>query len=182
VYYYKGIKMIKWIGLSLITLAFVTIKCDSSEFPKINVGASGILTGYNDIGKSYKINVGYSFSKNYSAELNYYDFGEASPFDGAGGLFAEGYSLELLAIYPINSFSLYAKLGSLWWSEKGERTYWWEEGTPVEHFKSDGNEIIYGVGANYSITKNIYLKIEYQQSLINTETVNPISVGFDIQF
>ena len=177
--------MIKQISLSLLSLAFVANAYGSSEAPQVNFGASGIfLGGYNDSDdQSYKINAGYSLNQNVSVELSYFDFGEDnSRFDGSGSVFADGYSFEFLAKYPISDFSIYAKLGVLWWSEEGERVHWWEEGAAIEHLKSDGNDIIYGVGVSYSITENVSLKIEFQQSDINNTTTNPLSLGFDVQF
>ncbi|NQZ89573.1 MAG: porin [Colwellia sp.] len=177
--------MIKRISLSLLSLAFVANAYGSSVPPQVNFGASGIFIGtYNDSdAQPYKINAGYSLNQNFSVELNYFDFGEDnSRYDGSGIFFADGYSFEFLAKYPISDFSIYAKLGVLWWTEEGERVHWWEEGAAIEHLKSDGNDIIYGVGVSYSITENVSLKIEFQQSDINNTTTNPLSLGFDVQF
>ncbi len=177
--------MIKQISLSLLSLAFVANAYGSSEVLQVNFGASGIFfSGYNDSDdQPFKINAGYSLDQNFSVELNYFDFGEDySRFDGSGTVFADGYSFEFLAKYPISDFSIYAKLGVMWWSEEGERVHWWEEGAPVENLKSDGNDIIYGVGASYSLTENFSLKIEFQKSDINNRTTNPLSLGFDVKF
>jgi len=179
----KGSKMNKRVSLSLLSLVFVTNAYASNEVPKVNIGSSVILVGYNDSDDmAYKVNLGYSLSKNYSIEFNYFDFGESDRYDDLSGLSAEAYSVEFLAKYPINNFSLYVKLGSLWWKEEGNRTLWWEEVPTKEHIKNNGNDTIYGAGISYNLTKNISLKIEFQQSLINSRTENPVSLGFDIQF
>jgi opacity protein-like surface antigen len=176
--------MNKQTALALIGLSFIaTSICEAAEIPTLNIGASWMLVGYNDEDKTpYKINAGYTFNKHYAIEVNYFDFGGDEAPAETGTLLAEGYSIEFIAKYPMNDFSVYAKLGNMWWSEEGDSTLWWEESRPTIHLKNSGSDTIYGVGASYSITNNLSVKVEYLQSSINEKTANPFSLGFDLRF
>jgi len=175
--------MIKRVGIILLSTVLISNSCYSSELQNIYIGASKSIVGYNDGGgNAYKINTGYTINENFSLEVNYLSFGENSPFDGVGKLLAKGYSVDVLAKYPINDFSFYAKLGNMWWTEEGERTLWWEPQAPVKQLKNNGSDIIYGIGASYNINDNFSIKIEYLESQVNNQTANPFSIGVDYIF
>lgn len=72
--------------------------------------------------------------------------------------------------------------GNMWWQEKGDITQWGEEGSPVEQINVNGSDVMYGLGTSYSFTKYVSIKLEYQQSLINGRTANPLALGLDVKF
>lgn len=171
------------INLLLVSSIFLTNICIAEESPKFNVGASGMIVGYNDDdGAPYKINAGYSFTENLALEANYLNFGDSNRFDGTGDISATAYSIELLAKFPIGDFTAYAKFGNTWWSEEGSvNAYPWD-GTNIQNIDESGNDFIYGLGMSYAIFSNFSVKLEYQESEINNHTANPFSIGFDFAF
>lgn len=153
------------------------------ENPQFNIGASAMVVGYDDSDKtSYKLNAGYSFNENFSLEANYLNFGTNDSFDGRGDASGKGYSVELLAKYPLGNFAVYAKLGNMWWSEKGEIQASQFHGIEQQKIDESGNDIIYGIGMNYAVFENFSIKLEYQESEINNQAANPFSIGFDFNF
>jgi opacity protein-like surface antigen len=175
--------MNKWIGLILISFVFIHNDCKSKEVPKVYFGASILVANYDDAGIStHKIGAGYNFNTNFSIEINSFKFGAKDLFFASEEFAGDGYSIEILAKYPLDDFSLYGKLGTLWWSEEGMKN----DSPMVEnnliHIKETGTDLIYGLGFSYSITENFSLKIEYLKSKINEHTVIPFSIGFDIIF
>jgi opacity protein-like surface antigen len=175
--------MNKWIGLILISFVFISNDCKSEEVPKVYFGASILATSYNDEGSSaYKMGAGYNFNKNFSIEVNSLKFGGKDLFFASQEFAGDGYSVEMLAKYPLGDFSLYGKLGTLWWSEEGMKNDSPMEENNLIHIKNTGTDLVYGLGFSYSITENFSLKIEYLNSKINEHTVTPFSIGFDILF
>jgi len=175
--------MNKWIGLILISFVFIHKNCKSEEVPKVYFGASILAANYNDTDSAaYKIGAGYNFNKNYSIEVNSLKFGEKDLFFASEEFTGDGYSIEILAKYPLGDFSLYGKLGALSWSEEGMKNESPMEENNLIHLKDTGTDLIYGLGFSYSITENFSLKVEYLKSEINEHTINPFSIGFDILF
>lgn len=161
----------------------ISSSVNAGEYKTLYVGVSKSVVGYDDAkSNTYKINTGYIINKNFSFELNYLNLGESSPFDGSGSLKANGYSVEMLTKYPVNDFTLYAKLGNMWWSEKGERTRWWEDTAPIMQIENTGSDFIYGVGISYNITQSFSVKVEYLKSQVNNQAANPLSLGLDFAF
>jgi len=176
--------MIKRATLALMSLFLIPNNCEATEMPTINIGASWMIVGYNDGNGNtpHKINAGYSFNEYFGVEVNYLDFGGRDRFDGAGHLLTKGYSFDFLAKYPLGDFSIYAKLGNLWWKEEGHHVQWWEDGAPREYMKNNGNSTTYGIGASYSITHNFSIKIENIRNSIDDEGASYFSMGFDLLF
>ncbi|MDP2635731.1 MULTISPECIES: outer membrane beta-barrel protein [unclassified Pseudoalteromonas] len=175
--------MIVRTGIVLMSALLISCNVNATDNKTIYVGASKSIVGYDDANSNtYKVNSGYIINRNFSFELNYLNLGESSPFDGSGTLQADAFSAEVLAKYPVNDFSIYAKLGNMWWTEKGERTHWWKEAAPTVQIKNTGSDLIYGVGMSYNITQSFSIKVEYLESKVNSQAANPLSLGLDFAF
>lgn len=170
---------IKTISSTFLLLAVFNSPLFAKETDNYYLGAALTSVGYNDSNDStFKVNAGYSLNNYFSVEANYFDFGTYDRFDGSGELDATGYSLEAIAKYPLGDFAVYAKLGNLWWSEEGSISLT----TPPIEIDDSGSDLIYGVGASYDISDNVTIKIEYQESEVNTRIANPLSIGLDFKF
>lgn len=111
----------------------------------------------NDAGKIY---IGAQFNQFIAIEGSYIDFGEY------GGNVAkadvDGNTLALKLSLPLgNHASLYGVGGQLWW----------DADVSVLNAKgdTDGEELFYGVGAAFALTKNLDLRLEYTRFNIEFE-------------
>ena len=175
--------MTKWIILLLAPLTLLTCNLPSAQADELYFGASAATVGYNDGDNlPYKINAGYAFNRHFSLEVNYLDLGEKDYYDNSGDLSGTGYSAELVAQYPVGDFSVYAKLGNMWWQEKGKVDAHFGDNVSPALVNANGSDIIYGLGVDYRVFEHVQIKVEYQESKINDRTANPLSVGFNIRF
>ena len=170
-------------NLLLVLLIVASSNSQSKEISNIYLGASVALSGYNDDeGSPSKFNVGYNFSENFSVEYNHINLGTSDPFDGSGSLSAKSNTIEILAKYPVNDFSFYAKSGISRWAEQGVMNQWWKESAPNVKIKEKGTDLFLGIGVSYNIIKNLSVKIEYLKLKVNDKSGNPLSFGLDIHF
>ena len=162
-------------------LVLFSVNAQSNDF---QFGASTILSDYDaEYEGSYKINVAYLFDDNFSVEASYIKLGTNSDGDGNEEFDAKGIAIMGIYKYPINDFALYAKLGALKWKEEGFYNIWWETELPKRKVpaKDNGTDAIYGVGISYSLTNNIAVKFEIDETDFNAGTLL-IGLGFDISF
>ena len=105
-----------------------------------------------------EIFVGAQFSPLLGLEAGYLDFGK---FAGAlGSSDIDGYDLALVARLPLtDSFSVYAKGGQLFW----------DADIRVAGFKdsADGDDPFVGIGADFSVTDNLVVALEYDRYRID---------------
>jgi len=110
----------------------------------------------------WKIFGGYQLNKNFGFELGYVQLGEATAsFAGFGSASIEAKGFELLGVgtLPINQqFSVFGKLGFFRWDVD------FKDGTGLVGNASDsGTDLTYGFGVQYSFTKNVALRAEWQR-------------------
>jgi OOP family OmpA-OmpF porin len=124
-------------------------------------GYVGLDVGQTDVGPTddtgFKIFGGYQFHRNVAAELGY-----GLLFD-KGGL--ELTSLEAVAVgmFPLaNQFSIIGKLGlaMLDASPGGDET-----------------ELTYGIGAQYDVTRNLGVRLQWQRYSTDPDDIDFISLG-----
>jgi len=113
---------------------------------------------------SWKIFGGYQLNKNFGFELGYVQLGEATAsFAGFGSATIETKGFELLGVGTIpitQQFSLYGKWGFFRWDVD------FNDGTGLVGNASDsGTDLTYGFGVQYSFTKNLALRGEWQRYL-----------------
>ncbi len=64
----------------------------------------------------------------------------------------------------------YAKVGMLYWNEKrtwGDQSYEWN--SPEQ--KTSGHDLLLGVGAEYSFTKRLSVRLEYEHAQLGLGTL-----------
>ena len=118
----------------------------------------------------FKIFGGYEFNKNLAAEAAYVGSGTVK---AAGGDFkVTGLTAAAVGTYPINDqFSLLGTVGLFHWS--------------VSPGSISGNDIFFGAGATYNISKILGVRAEYDRYKLGGDadtTVTALSVGVQYRF
>ena len=126
---------------------------------------------------SFGVRSAISLNKNVSAEFSYHNYGETDDtyIDGFGDtindqLKTTAFNLGIKAVLPLeNGLSLNARLGVSFWDFEYEGT---DSSFPGQVFKADddGNDLYYGVGAQYDLNTNVYVGAEYTLSKLDVST------------
>lgn len=118
---------------------------------------------------------GYSFNEYIAAELAYTDFGSADTSFAGTSIKGNAASLAAVGSLPLGrDFSLFAKLGYA--STKVEST----GGT-----SETKDDLTYGVGAQYNVTRNVGLRLGYDSFKVGKTTTkdsNMVSLSALIKF
>jgi OmpA-OmpF porin, OOP family len=123
---------------------------------------------------SWKILGGYQFNRNFALEFGYADLGAPSAstppffFPGlgtvpAGNLKIETTVFELVAVGTLpltNQFSIYGKLGL--YRADTETSASFANGVSASESDSN-NDLTFGVGARFDFTRNLGIRLEWQQ-------------------
>lgn len=159
----------------------VRLRMDSHFYIGAGVGRSeardfcGALGGACDAkDMSWNIFAGYQFTPNFAVEVGYNDFGKAtsSGFIGGvpGAISSESTALEIvgLAAAPLtDAFSVYIKGGFFRFDTDAVGT----GGAAGLALSDKGSGATFGVGAEYSFTRNFAARLEWQRYLSVTETL-----------
>jgi OOP family OmpA-OmpF porin len=143
---------------------------------KFDTGITPITASLDDKDSGFKIFGGYDIDKNFSVEAHYVDFGEASLSGTNGQTFrrdgttsqfnsaasikskASAWGVAVIAGIPVTeSVRPFAKVGFNRVSSELTVT-----STTATSTKENSTESLYGVGVEYSLTKAIALRIEYE--------------------
>ncbi|OFE12584.1 hypothetical protein PHACT_05075 [Pseudohongiella acticola] len=137
-------------------------------------GALGLVSvddsEFDDDNNAAQLFAGWQLNPYFGIEGGYTDFGEA------GGDLAEseidGYSLAATGRLPLtDSFALIAKAGR----------FWWDSDVRVGPFSESfsGSELTYGVGAQFSITESLDLRVAYDRLDVDLgeDEIGPIAGG-----
>jgi|TARA_B110000263_G_scaffold242063_1_gene247063 opacity protein-like surface antigen len=119
------------------------------------------FSGYSDDVDGYELDLGYSFSKHFAAEVSYFDLGNLqlpSIPDAGGNIDSDGVSLQIVAKLPINKFTLYGKFGNLWWDQDVLLN---TIAGPIRQ-DTNGNDLIYGIGFGYAVTPHLTVGLEFK--------------------
>lgn len=138
------------------------------EAPNLYVGANyGV---YKDRGGDFdedddfkEFLVGLQFNSFLAVEGSYLDFGSFGGDVGKADI--DGYDLAIVGRLPVtDSFSLFAKAGQLFW----------DADVRVAGLKDsyDGDEPFFGVGADFYVTNNLAVVLEYDRYKIDLEDSN----------
>jgi OOP family OmpA-OmpF porin len=121
-----------------------------------------------DSSTSYGLRGLYHVHPNFAVELGFSDYGEInrSYIDSFGDRISESISSDAInagvrGIWPINEiFSINGRLGYAFWNYEASAT---DSSMPDMTFKLDdsGNDLYYGVGAEYKINENFRIGAEY---------------------
>ncbi|MDP5032476.1 MAG: outer membrane beta-barrel protein [Paraglaciecola sp.] len=165
--------MKKILSLSALSLAFLGLSGAAQaemDAPGIYVGAgygqysiqfedrendidfdddSAVLKGY----------IGAQFNRYISLELAYQNFDEANDIDNNAEI--DGLSLAAIASLPLTeNLSIFAKGGWFEWDADVSADI---PAVGTVTSSQDGGDIFYGAGLQYSFTKNIQARIEYER-------------------
>jgi len=147
------------------------------------------LTTVDDSGAAAGLGIGYQFNSWFSVELGYADLGERivsytttsldeAYYPNLSTVYpksANGLSFSINAFWPINNdIKVGAKLGTLRWKSDLDTV---EGSDNVQHYKGIGNDIWFGIEANYQLTTSLQLFTTYDHYGIDTQDVDFFGVG-----
>ncbi|TVP59234.1 MAG: porin [Halomonadaceae bacterium] len=122
---------------------------------------------------SWRVFAGAEFNRMFSAQVDYIDFGASD--DGDARLDVDGWTISGAAAFPINEFfAPYAKVGQLFWDsdrEFGPTTV-----------SDDGNDFFWGLGARFTVTPNVDLRLEYERFEIDNTDLDMGSASIQFRF
>jgi OmpA-OmpF porin, OOP family len=130
-------------------------------------GASALGFSCDDKDTAWRIFGGYQFHKNFALELGYADLGKAH---GSGVVLgtpisvdvkAKAWDLVAVGILPVmEQLSLHGKLGFARWDVDASAN---ATGIGSASASDNGTDLTYGVGAQYDFTKQVGMRLEWQQ-------------------
>jgi OOP family OmpA-OmpF porin len=166
----------------------------------VTAGAAGVSSTLDKKDTTWALGVGYKFNQNFAVEAAYFDMGKFSnkATGSAGvntvGVNAEwtgsGIGLSALGILPINAdFSVFAKAGVAH-TELKVKVDGTRNGVVIATAAAKSREFVptVGLGAEYSLTKNVAIRAEYDRyfNVGNNETgeadADSITVGVKFSF
>jgi len=149
-------------------------------------------TRTDDTDTGWKVFAGYRFMKYLAVEGAYTNFGEATansiitaPAAGTVNttLEADSWTVSALGILPLGDrFSLFARVGVNFWNADISATGIGGGGTASASASDDGTDWVYGVGAAYSITKNLSVRGEWERYDFDGSDVDLLSAGVSWKF
>jgi opacity protein-like surface antigen len=160
----------KKVAVALFLSVFVTMPAVAGNtYLGVTVGKNQITAEAGDtpVGSStgYGILAGYSFGENVAAEAAYYKLGDAA-FEGPGvtpELSGDLMSLSAVGLLPLGKdFSLLAKLGYA------------SSSILVLGYSGRNSDLIYGVGAQYSINEKVSVRINYDMFKVGGDVFSTI--------
>ena len=144
---------------------------------------NGLITSGSVDGKdtAFKIFGGYMFNRNFGVEGAYVDLGEVSysgSFGGApvtgGKVEINGFNVSAVGAFPVNEqFSVFGKIGLFIWDADASDT---TGGMPFSA-SADGTDVSFGVGVNYSFTRNLGVRAEWERFKTDDGDATLLSAG-----
>lgn len=162
------------------------IALSASLFISTSVFAQGSISGYVgqtdyesplDSATSYEIAAGYKFANFFTVGLSYLNLGSSSyEYEEAGipelykiDVEVDGFNLSVAGEVPLGeAFGIYAKLGY----------YTWDAGSDA----ADGNDLNYGIGANWYFTEKMNLNLGYTMYELADSDASNFSLGLGYSF
>lgn len=161
-------------GLCLATPAMAAD--DGGFYLGAGVGSFGVdVGGFGGDDVGFKVLGGWMFNPYIGAELEYIDGGTAE--DRGVEIDMSGFNASLRGAYPVGEqFSVYAKLGMLFWDAD------FDFGGGLTG-SDDGEDFSWGVGAGFDFTETLGVTVEYQGFEVeDTDTVDMISASLVWKF
>lgn len=155
-----------------------------------SLGGAGFAGSCDDRDTTWNFNAGYQFNRNAAVELGYVDFGNVTASGTAGGAAvgasssAKALELTGIAMFPVaQAISLYGKAGIFRWNADASRS-----GPALLAASDRGNDFTFGLGAQYSFTRNIAALLEWQRynnvgvASAGESDINVMRVGLRYKF
>lgn len=125
---------------------------------------------------AYKGLAGFRLNRMLAIEGQYIDFGTAE--DGDNRVSADGWTAGAVLTVPMFEYvNPYAKAGVLFWDSDSR----FPGGVPPSR-SDDGSDFTYGVGARFSMTDNLGLRLEYERFEMNDIDVDMASANIQFDF
>ena len=149
------------------------------DMPSAAEWNADLLTGYgitststvDDSDTAWKLFAGYRFNKNFALEGSYADLGNASldstvtaPAAGtaSGSWEGKAWSFAALGILPVTEqFEVFGKVGVHYWDVDFSVTATEGGADAAGSWSDSGTNWLYGLGASYSLTKNIAVRADW---------------------
>ena len=135
------------------------------------------LTSCDDDDSGIKIYAGKSFTQNFSAEIGWIDLGEIKVTGpgGTGTVSVDGFQFAGLGIVPISpQVAFFGKFGLYLWDGSASG--------PGGSLSDDGTDIMFGLGLNWNLAKQLDLRAEWERFDIDGDGVNMFSAGVSFRF
>ena len=136
-------------------------------------GASIGVPNYDKLNTSdvgFKLYGGYMLYDYLGLDIAYVNLG--NPTNNNLDLKLSGFSVSALGNIPVNNqISLFAKVGTFVWSASGSGLA-----------NDSGNDLNFGIGANFNASDNIFIHGEVEQYNADEETVLMYSIGVLLGF
>lgn len=152
--------------------------CDTSGAP-----AGFGLSSCDDKDTAWKAFLGYRFNRNFGAEATYINFGKYSgtvTFGGSSATVnadATAWGLAAVGFFPVgNQFELFGKIGFVRGESEADVTV---GGTSVQ-VGDKGTELHYGVGGIYNFSRNLGVRLEWEN--VNDADLSVLSIGLQYRF
>lgn len=150
-----------------------------------SIPVTGLSSSMDDSDTGYKLQLGYSFDKNWAVEGGYVDLGKfdyTARFTGGTAraqVKADAWNIAVVGTVPLgNNFSLFGKLGAARIKADFNASASPGGSTSDSESSTKGN---WGVGGTYSFSDNIGLRAEWER--FNTDSdINLLSVGLVFKF
>lgn len=180
-----------YIGAGLGQSKVDAVECS----PEIRVSFSDVACSADETDTAFKIFGGYEFASQSGSpffgaiEIGYVDFGEVSisgvdSFYGVSRMSwdSSGFNLAAIGALQANDWlSVMGKVGLLRWD--------WDvdfrnEDEIIEDFSDSdsGTDIMFGIGANFSLTEQARVRVEWERFEIGDEDVDLMSASFTYRF
>lgn len=163
--YLAGVFAVAAASFALPTLAQVSTPSVSSAYVGGSLGQAELdldCEGANCDKKdsTWRVFGGYQFHRNFSAELGYANLGEATIDFGPGDQFsgeARAWDISAVGMLPVGPVSLIGRLG-LYRANTELR-----DSATGESADESNSGVLFGLGVQYDVTKNLGLRAEWQQ-------------------
>jgi len=150
--------------------------------------ADGVIDSGTVDGKdtAFKAFAGIQLHPNFAVELSYVDLGAvkySGTFGGApvtgGAIDLKGVGLAAVGSWPFSEYlSVHARAGFWSWEAEARDT---TAGVPFG-VTSDGTDLFYGIGATLNVTRNIGVRVEWEQYKLESDQAGLISLGVLYRF
>ncbi len=173
---------------------YLGLSVGKAQFPDAcnDLNTLGVQGDCDDSDSALKIYGGSRIYENFAVEAFYSDFGsisaEGTTTDGdnaTANAEVSGFGASAVGLLPLSrSIDLMAKLGMLYWDVESSSTV----GGVSESNDDTGMDPTFGVGAQYTITSNVALRVEWERfdvgdsDTTGEDTIELMSVGMSAHF
>lgn len=158
--------------LGLLASATALAQTESGFYVGAGIGSATVETedlGFDDSSTAFKVFGGYNISRHFAVEAAYFDGGESKDelagmsFVGSTKVSTSGVNLAALGRLPVNDdFSVYGRLGLVSYDVDTDIRINSRFGSSVTKQSLSEEEVFFGVGAAFDISRSFGLRAEYE--------------------